>query len=248
MFKKTVSWLMVLFWVPSLVYAANGAFEVNSDSVSLPDGSVMKTAPRDGKSVLNGSGAPSVIANIGDFYIDTANNRLYGPYMGSWGAGVSLVGPQGLKGDKGDTGATGPQGGSGLSVVDGTGANLGVYMGLGSSYANIIFLANGYIYEMDVSQNIWAFPTSTMFYTVSNCGGTKYSNSGLFHQRIFAESGKSSVGQPLYKTSNEVPFQINYQSISNSGGCYNGSGSMQVTTIQTVGVIPSQPVGPITIQ
>ncbi|NVN91916.1 MAG: hypothetical protein HXX11_15120 [Desulfuromonadales bacterium] len=248
MLKISACCLAILLWVPSLVCAANGAFQVNSDSVSLPDGTVMTTAPKDGKSILSGSGAPSIVANIGDFYIDTANNRLYGPYAGSWGAGVSLVGPQGLKGDKGDTGATGPQGGSGLSVIDGAGKNLGVYMGQGNSYVNILFLANGNIYEMDASQNIWAFPSSTIFYTVANCSGTKYSNSGLFHQRIFAEGGKTSVGQPLYKTSNEVPFQINYLSMSNSGGCNNGSGSMLVTTVQVVGVIPSQPVGPITIQ
>lgn len=117
MLKKSACWLAILLLVPSLVCAGNGAFQVNSESVSLPDGTVLTTAPKDGKSVLNGSGAPSIVANIGDFYIDTANNRLYGPYAGSWGAGVLLVGPQGLKGDKGDTGPQGPAGTGQVTLV-----------------------------------------------------------------------------------------------------------------------------------
>jgi hypothetical protein len=48
----------------------------------------------------------------GDFYINTATNTLFGPKAnGTWPAGVSLVGPQGIQGV---AGATGPQGASGL--------------------------------------------------------------------------------------------------------------------------------------
>ena len=103
-------WLIAVIVTTSNVHAANGAFQIYNGAVSLPDGSVLTTAPKDGKSLLNGIGAPSVVANIGDFYIDTTNNRLYGPYVGSWGTGVSLVGSQGLQGAKGDTGTTGSTG------------------------------------------------------------------------------------------------------------------------------------------
>lgn len=88
----------------------NGNIVLNKDNagndtgVIFSNGDVMTAAPRDGKSIISGSGSPitgNVVANIGDFYIDTTNHLLYGPYAGSWPAGVSLVGP---------TGQTGPQG------------------------------------------------------------------------------------------------------------------------------------------
>jgi hypothetical protein len=56
----------------------------------------------------------------GDFYIDTASNYLYGPKTGgAWGAGVSIVGPQGLAGTTGPQGPTGPTGPQGLDGDDG---------------------------------------------------------------------------------------------------------------------------------
>jgi hypothetical protein len=67
-----------------------------------------------GKSVLSGAGAPEAgLGTAGDFYIDTAASKIYGPKAGGWGAGTSLIGPQGeagakgSKGDKGDTGSAG---------------------------------------------------------------------------------------------------------------------------------------------
>lgn len=74
-------------------------------------------AGADGKSVLNGSGAPSnSTGNNGDFYIDTANNRLYGPKSaGAWPETfVSLVGPQG------NTGATGSAGSAATITIGST--------------------------------------------------------------------------------------------------------------------------------
>ena len=57
----------------------------------------------DGTAVLNGSGAPSAGLGVdGDFYIDTADDAIYGPKTaGAWGSATSLVGPAGA------TGATG---------------------------------------------------------------------------------------------------------------------------------------------
>jgi hypothetical protein len=51
----------------------------------------------DGKTVLNGSGAPSAgIGTDGDFYIDTTNDDIYGPKTaGAWGSPTSLIGPPG---------------------------------------------------------------------------------------------------------------------------------------------------------
>ena len=78
----------------------------------------------DGKSVLNGAGAPAGGTGVdGDFYIDTTNDDIYGPKTGgAWGAPTSLIGPQGIQGDqgvKGDTGDTGPAGQDGADGADG---------------------------------------------------------------------------------------------------------------------------------
>lgn len=48
---------------------------------------------------------------LGDFYIDTAQNKMYGPKNSTgWpGANISLVGPQGIQGETGPIGATGEE-------------------------------------------------------------------------------------------------------------------------------------------
>jgi hypothetical protein len=56
----------------------------------------------DGNTIYNGVGAPTIVANEGDFYIDTNTYEIYGPYTGgSWGSGTSLVGPAGAVGAAG---------------------------------------------------------------------------------------------------------------------------------------------------
>ncbi len=63
--------------------------------------------------IWNGVGAPSAsIGVVGDFYLDTANARIYGPRAaGGWPtAGLSLVGPAGATGGVGPQGPVGPAG------------------------------------------------------------------------------------------------------------------------------------------
>jgi hypothetical protein len=76
-----------------------------------PQGNIGLTgaAGADGKTVLNGSGAPSGGTGVdGDFYINTAADTIYGPKAsGAWGSPTSLVGPTG---STGSTGSQGPQG------------------------------------------------------------------------------------------------------------------------------------------
>ena len=95
--KKLLSCLILSFVLPAIVYAANGTFVITGNTLVFPDGSTVSTAPKDGKSMLSGSGAPTgIVGNIGDMYIDTLNKMLYGPYFGSWGSGVSISGLNGL--------------------------------------------------------------------------------------------------------------------------------------------------------
>jgi hypothetical protein len=78
-----------------------------------------------GQTILNGTNNPgSGIGTVGDFYLNTSSNILFGPKTaGGWGTGVSLVGPTGpagATGPQGLQGATGPQGpaGTGGGTLD----------------------------------------------------------------------------------------------------------------------------------
>lgn len=61
---------------------------------------IQGVAGTNGSTIQYGSGAPSTsIGNNGDSYIDTTNNVFYAKKAaGAWGAGVSLIGPQGPAG------------------------------------------------------------------------------------------------------------------------------------------------------
>ena len=100
------------------------AAEVNANFDALETAIDDVAVGADGKTILNGTAAPSSDTGAeGDFFLDTTNSMLYGPKTTSgWGSGVSLIGPTGATGAtgltgatgaKGDTGATGPQGEAG---------------------------------------------------------------------------------------------------------------------------------------
>lgn len=76
-----------------------------------------------GNTLQSGAQAPlQSVGNIGDYYIDTANNRLFGPKkrVGGWPASyVSLVGQDGERGPQGKQGPIGPQGERGMKGVQG---------------------------------------------------------------------------------------------------------------------------------
>ena len=80
------------------------------------------SAGSNGKTVLNGAGAPATnLGTIGDFYINTSGNQIYGAKTASgWGAAVSLVGPQGATGSQGPQGTAGLTGAAGLQGVPGS--------------------------------------------------------------------------------------------------------------------------------
>ncbi len=70
----------------------------------------------DGKTVLSGTGDPNISQGVdGDFYINYTTNTIFGPKTeGLWGAGVSLIGPQGEQGPQGPQGQQG-EAGTGLT-------------------------------------------------------------------------------------------------------------------------------------
>jgi hypothetical protein len=65
---------------------------------------------RDGNTVLSGAGIPSTsIGKVGDFFVDTVGKVLWGPKNSTnWGAGMALVGPQGIPGKTVLSGAGAP--------------------------------------------------------------------------------------------------------------------------------------------
>ncbi|URN94553.1 MAG: collagen-like protein [Candidatus Pristimantibacillus lignocellulolyticus] len=97
----------------------------------------------DGKTILNGTSNPATGLGVdGDFYINTTTNLMFGPKTsGAWGAGKSLVGPQGLKGDtgtagiKGDQGIQGIKGDTGATGAKGDKGNPGDSIKYGADYA-----------------------------------------------------------------------------------------------------------------
>jgi hypothetical protein len=77
-----------------------------------------------GSALRSGLQAPSPsIGNLGDYYIDTANNRLFGPKAAVTGwpaSAVSLIGPAGPTGATGAQGTQGPAGAQGAAGATGS--------------------------------------------------------------------------------------------------------------------------------
>jgi hypothetical protein len=82
---------------------------------TIPRGNTGNTGA-DGKTVRNGSGAPSSGLGVdGDFYLDTTASRIYGPKTsGAWDSGVSLVGATGADGKTVRNGSGAPSSGLGV--------------------------------------------------------------------------------------------------------------------------------------
>ena len=85
------------------------------------------TAGAAGNTIISGTATPpgAGTGTVGDYYINTATNTLYGPKgAGGWPAGVALVGPQGTVGTNGTPGTNGTNGTAGTNGTNGTnGAN-----------------------------------------------------------------------------------------------------------------------------
>lgn len=98
-----------------VVVSTDGTLKV----VSKNDLAAAGTAGADGKSILNGAGAPaSTIGKEGEFYIDTTTKAIYGPKTGtSWGTPVSLVGAKGDRGGQGLPGTPGATGAAGKGIT-----------------------------------------------------------------------------------------------------------------------------------
>lgn len=115
-------------------------------------GNITLFGGKDGKTIHNGEGPPSLgNPNTGDFYIDTINNVIYGPYDGSWGAGTSIVGPEGQPGPQGSPGINGQDGQDGQDGVDSN-----------SNYGNTLFVDKVYGNNLTAQRERFDLPYATI--------------------------------------------------------------------------------------
>lgn len=107
-----------------------------------------------GATILSGAGDPAqlgVQGAMGNYYLNTANNSLYGPWAGAWPAtGVSLAGAlgaagatgpdggQGSQGHPGVPGASGPDGAAGLAGAQGATGPQGLTGSQGATGATVV--------------------------------------------------------------------------------------------------------------
>jgi len=104
---------------------ANGANGATGAAGAVGPAGPSGTNGANGSVIYSGTIVPDAsVGAIGDFYINLATGRLYGPKTTSgWGTGVSLKGPAGAAGTNGTNGVAGSQIYSGSGAPD---ASLGV--------------------------------------------------------------------------------------------------------------------------
>ncbi|MGH8123923.1 MAG: hypothetical protein ACREPT_14270, partial [Rudaea sp.] len=131
-------------------------------------------AGADGKTVRNGSGAPSGGLGIdGDFYIDTAANAIYGPKAsGAWGSSTSLIGPTGATGATGTTGAAGATGATGAAGSAGSAGANGATWRTGSGVPSNSLGVDGDLYLRTATSDVYQRASGTYSIVANILGAT----------------------------------------------------------------------------
>jgi hypothetical protein len=129
-----------------------------------------------GNTLHSGLQAPmNAIGNVGDYYIDTANNRLFGPKnaVTGWPAGaVNLVGQTGPAGAQGSEGATGPQGAQGPQGIQGLKGDTGVQGSAGNLALAGKSCKGGFVIGFDVNGDLICSGLSSTYQYVQISGIT----------------------------------------------------------------------------
>jgi hypothetical protein len=179
----------------------------------------------DGKTVLNGAGAPSlVLGNEGDFYIDTSTYAIYGPKSGaSWGSAVSLVGPAGANGTNGTNGSNGTNGTDGVNAFTTTSAAFTQPATNATVAVNV-----GNTAWMSVGQAVYV------------AGGGYYTVSSITDDTTAVLSNLGYTGNAAESTN--VPFPASVSPAGIQGGSSDGVTSVGVTAPITNTGTASAPV------
>ena len=201
-------------------------------------------AGADGKTILYGDSDPSAEGQDGDFYINIANNTLFGPKAaGTWPAGKSLIGPEGLQGlpgdmgpqglqgeqgpvgEKGPKGDAGPQGPSGyIRVYDANNQDLGVNIYL-SQFSLATFIPEyNLIVPWNRDDTIPQLPANNgRIFTTTDCSGDSWYSIGI--SEIEHYSGRFSG---YVYTDNGTPYAVSYEvvdKINNLRSCLTDTGN-----------------------
>lgn len=112
-----------------LQFTMSDGSTVDAGNLVVPQGPTGATGDKGdtgarGKTIFSGTSAPSASsvsgAVNGDYFIDTANLKLYNYNGSTWSLTGSLKGNTGATGAKGDKGATGAKGDHGVNVTGAT--------------------------------------------------------------------------------------------------------------------------------
>jgi hypothetical protein len=205
--------------------------------------------------IWNGSGDPNSVSdfgNYGDFYIDVATWKIYGPKSSTgWGIGVDMIGgtgtvgatgpqgpigpqgPAGPKGDKGDTGtgtpgATGPAGANGASILMGSGTP-------STSLGNI-----GDIYLDEANGDLWGPKDATLYWgssPVGNITGPAPTLTSVKYGQLNATNNSTVVALPS-ATDSTLNTASDYRQLTgiwqtppygSNNGVTQGSASLTIT-------------------
>jgi hypothetical protein len=156
-----------------------------------------------GYTLLNGAVDPTTQGVNGDFYINTATNKIFGPKAaGTWPAGVNIVGPTGSTGPAGATGPTGPTGPTGLTGPTGATGPFGdptlVINAQTASYTLVLSDASDLVEINNASANNLTVPLNS---SVAFPVGTQISllQTGAGQMTVVATSGVTINGTPGLK-------------------------------------------------
>lgn len=200
-------------------------------------------AGTNGTAVLSGSGQPnSTLGGVGDFYVETSNDTLWGPKTANGGwvlGGVSLIGatgatgttgvagPQGMQGPMGVTGPQGPQGPMGPTGAAGAAGATGL---TGPGYAFVTATGStgptpgvGRTYWVDVEVTV----TSGASPLTGSCGVGEFPVGivqtvfyGSINWPAFAGTaapGFSIAGVVSLPSSGPAPTPLHVQCMTNTG-------------------------------
>lgn len=205
------------------------------------------TPGTDGATILNGVGDPtSETGKSGDFFLNTATSRLFGPKTAEgWGGGVSLVGP------KGDPGASGDS--SGIPVYDSSSQFLGYLVEYDfASKAFSLYLPSmkKLVRLSDYTSDVADYNFTKYYYASTNCTGPHlfvWLYSLVFEVMRFV-SPIESLNNRLV-TWDGVPRRIvSYQSYYSTldQACFPSSGDVPVIGLKEVALPFATPVaGPL---
>ncbi|WP_053958006.1 hypothetical protein [Sulfobacillus thermosulfidooxidans] len=200
-------------------------------AVSLPQG----PAGRNGTSILSGSTLPqNTLGVVGDFYLDTANETLYGPKTSQgWPAqGTTLVGPSGPQGPQGPSGPEGPEGPTG---PQGPAGPPGPTTGAATRLTNTVPLGTSGTTVMSVTITPQFSGTLMMESSLTDSGAVGDALQGWLVVNGHGLPAANGSGQSFQEFINDIPISGGYTSVTPVGSFSVTKGQTYTVAVQAAG-------------